>query len=148
MDRPVADDEPGAVGSPAQMLFAAARSLACGLDHLLAALDARVEQPFPQLRHEFVLAAGILGLSLATSPRGTDLVGSEAQTTQLIVGLACGVELVAVDRLVGDFLEIACGIDLRVHSGIDVRLVGLKIHPSIRPIFWIVITYRYIGGLT
>ena len=28
MDRPVADDEPGAIGSPAQVLFAAARSLA------------------------------------------------------------------------------------------------------------------------
>lgn len=70
------------------------------------------------------------------------------ETAQLIVGLACGVELVAVDRFVGDFPEITCGIDLRVHSGIDVRLVGLKIHPSIRPIFWIVITYRYIGGFT
>lgn len=148
MDRPVADDEPGAVGSPSQVLFAPASSLACGLDHLPTAFDTRVEQPFPQLRHEFVLAAGIFGLSLPTSPRSADLVSPEAKTAQLIVGLTCGVELVAVDRPVGDFLEIGSAIDLRVSSGIDVRLVGLEIHPSIHPIFWMVITYRYIGGFT
>ena len=148
MDWPVSDDEPGAVRGLAQALSTVPGAAAFSLDHLPAALDARVEQPFPQLGHEFVLGSGVFRASLSASPRGSDLIGPEAEFSQLVVGMTGLVELVAVDRLVGEIPEIGRGIDLKVNPRIDVRLVGLIFIPSIHPVFWKVITYRYIGGFT